>query len=204
MKYLKTINELSVTDTKLPTHERSRNIDETEFLEILRTHCQNFSFQNDPLYRLKPKSGDLQVFTPLPRNAKPLAFPDFFNKIENNPDYPVIRKNSLIGGTHLPSLIKLVEESVYYVIPFDGSELVFCPVVDLWAMADDRKKTPQTIGGKEPDKKHFVKVSYEKGFRIPSMKLNSIRPSNNGYEFFTSSPCLLIHESKIEWLRNNI
>jgi hypothetical protein len=24
------------------------------------------------------------------------------------------------------------------------------------------------------------------------------------YEFFTSSPCLLVHDSKMEWLKNNL
>lgn len=210
MKYLKTINELlSVTDYKLPIYERSRNIDESEFLEIFKTHCQNFSFDNDQLYRLKEKSGDLQVFTPMPRNAKPLAFPDFFNKIEGDPEYPVVRKNSLIGGTHLPTLKRLIDNATaYYVIPFDGSELVFCPIMDLLALADKKNGSRiQKIGGKDPGKEHFVKVSYEKEFIIPEEELRSIKnddSSKHGYEFFTSSPCLLISESKIDWLKNNI
>jgi len=212
MKHLKTINELLAgTDYKLPEYERSRDISEEEFLEILRTHCQNFSLDNDPLYRMKSKKGDLQLFTPMPRNAKPMAFPDFFDKIENNPDYPVIRKNSLIGGTNLTVLKVLISDiPPYHVIPFDGSELVFCPVMDLWALADDRKGEKQLIGGKEPGMENFIKVTYEKGFRIPSVELNNL-PNAKGktkmgeaYEFFTSSPSLLIHESKMDWLINNL
>jgi hypothetical protein len=147
----------------------------------------------------------------MPRNAKPVAFPKFFNDIENNPDYPVIRKNSLIGGTNLTVLKVLISDiPPYHVIPFDGSELVFCPVMDLWALADDRRGENQLIGGKEPGMKNFIKVTYEKGFRIPSVELNNL-PNAKGktkmgeaYEFFTSSPCLLIHDSKMDWLRNNL
>jgi len=212
MRYLKTINELlAMTDLNLPRFERSRDISEEEFLDIFHTHCQNFSIDNDPLYRMKDRRGDLQIFTPMPRNAKPLAFPDFFNKIENNPDYPVIRKNSLIGGTNLPVLKKLMGDMPpYHVIPFDGSELVFCPVMDLWALADDRNAKKQLIGGKEPGMENFIKVTYERGFKIPSVELNKLANSKGqthmgeAYEFFTSSPCLLIHDSKMEWLRNNL
>jgi hypothetical protein len=212
MKYLKTINELlAMSDYNLPQFERSRDLSEEEFLDIFRTHCQNFSLDNDPLYRVKSKKGDLQLFTPMPRNAKPLAFPDFFNKIENNPDYPVIRKNSLIGGTNLEVLKVLLDDiPPYHVIPFDGSELVFCPVMDLWALADDRRSKNQLIGGKEPGMENFIKVTYERGFKIPSDELNKL-PNSKGkthmgeaYEFFTSSPCLLVHDSKMEWLKNNL
>lgn len=218
MKHLKTINELLAgTDYKLPEYERSRDISEEEFLEIIRTHCRNFSLDNDPLYRMKVRKGDLQLFTPTPRNADPIAFPDFFNKIENNPDYPVSRKNSLIGGTNLTVLKNLTGDMpLYHVIPFDGSELVFCPAMDLWALADKignrlpRRGEKQLIGGKEPGMENFIKVTYERGFRIPSVELDKL-PNAKGktkmgeaYEFFTSSPCLLIHDSKMDWLRNNI
>lgn len=212
MKHLKTINELLAgTDYKLPKYERSRDISEEEFLDILRTHCQSFSLDNDPLYRIKSKKGDLQLFTPMPRNASPVAFPNFFNEIENDPDYPVIRKNSLIGGTNLRVLKALIEDiPPYHVIPFDGSELVFCPVMDLWALADNRNTKDQLISGKKPGKENFIKVTYEKGFKIPSVELNQL-PNAKGktkmgeaYEFFTSSPCLLIHDSKMNWFINNL
>ncbi len=203
---------LSVTDYNLPKLERSRDLSEEEFLDIFRTHCQNFSFDNDPLYRIKERKGDLQLFTPAPRNASPLAFPDFFNEIENDPDYPVVRKKSLIGGTNLKILRNLVSDvPPYHVIPFDGSELVFCPVMDLWALADNRKvRKNQTIGGKKPSKENFIKVTYEKNFRSPSDELNKLPVSKGktsrgeAYEFFTSSPCLLVHDSKINWFKENI
>ena len=212
MKHLKTINELLAgVDSNLPTFERSKDISEEEFLDILRTRCQNFSFSNDPLYRIKIRKGDLQLFTPMPRNAIPVAFPNFFNEIENDPEYPVVRKNSLIGGTNLEILKRLVDDvPPYHVIPFDGSELVFCPVADLWGLDDDKSARKQLIGGKKPGKENFIKVTYEKAFRIPSSELNTL-PNAKGktrmgeaYEFFTSSPCLLIHDSKMGWLRNNI
>lgn len=212
MKYLKSINELlAPSDPNLPNLERSRDLSEEEFLDIFKTHCQNFSLDNDSLYRMKDRKGDLQLFTPMPRNARPLAFPDFFNEIENDPEYPVVRKNSLIGGTNLKILKSLCGDiPPYHVIPFDGSELVFCPAMDLWALADDRKAKSQTIGGKKPSKENFIKVTYEKNFRIPSVELNKL-PNSKGktrfgdaYEFFTSSPCLLVHDSKMNWFRNNL
>lgn len=211
MKYLKSINELfSITDTDLPNLQRSRDLGEEEFLQIFKTHCQNYSLNNDPLYRLKTKKGDLQLFTSMPRNAKPLAFPDFFNEIENDPEYPVVRKNSLIGGTNLEALKKLIDNiPPYHVIPFDGSELVFCPVIDLWALADNRRDKIQTIGGKKPSKENFIKVTYEKNFKVPSDELNKL-PNSKGktnlgyaYEFFTSSPCLLVHDSKMNWFKRH-
>jgi len=179
MKHLKTINELlAVTDSELPRFERSKDISEEEFLDIFRKNCQNFSLNNDALYRIKERKGDLQLFRPMPRNAKPLAFADFFNKIENNPDYPVIRKNSLIGGTNLKVLKHLMGNiPPYHVIPFDGSELVFCPVMDLWALSDDKRAKKQLIGGKEPGMENFIKVTYERGFRIPSVELNKLTNS---------------------------
>lgn len=62
---------------------------EEEFLDILRDKCKNFSFENDMLWRSKQSNTPLQLFKPEFRNRDMiLAFPDFFNKIENDDEYP--------------------------------------------------------------------------------------------------------------------
>lgn len=215
MKYLKNFikfeESLAVTDSSIPKAERTKPLTEDEFLEILNENCKNFSFDNDLLWRNKVKKTDIELFNPSPRNASPLAFPKFFNKIEKDPDYPVVRKNSLIGGTNKDILDRLVGLDNYLVIPFDNSDIVFCPVVDLWAMDDSRMEKSEKVNKEPVDKKHFVKVSYTKDFRIPSDELELRRSRYNlrggpehGYEFFTSSPCLLVHNSKVDWLRSVI
>lgn len=200
---------LALTNFDLGEINRTKKLSEEEFLETFNNNCKNFSFSNDLLWRSKSKKFDLELFEPNYRNAKPLAFPDFFNKIENDPDYPVIRKKSLIGGTN-PKINKLlVGYDNYLVIPFDNSEVVFCPTMDLLAMASDRKMIGcSTVrGGEQVGPQHFIKVKYTQNFRIPREQLDKIRNSlnidyrgkDNGYEFFISSPCLMIHKDKIDW-----
>jgi hypothetical protein len=212
MKYLKRFEEsLAGIDQSLPVMERTKKLSEEEFIQILNDKCKNFSFNSDLLWRNKKKKNDLELFNPNPRNAKPVAFPNFFNEIEKDPDYPVVRKKSLIGGTNKNLLKDFVELDNYLVIPFDNSEIVFCPVFDLWALVDDRKSGREIVNNEPISKKHFVKVEYTKNFTIPNDKLDFI--INNyykkylgkqeyGYEFFTSSPCLLVHESKVDWLKS--
>ena len=76
-------------------------------------------------------------------------------------------------------------------------------------MSDDRR-TP-LIKGNPIGKEHFLSVDYTKNFTIPVDELDRLRiqfnlmgSSDIGYEFFTSSPCLLVHESKLNWFHNNI
>ena len=213
MKHLKTfefwISEtIARTDSKLEDIKRCKTLSDEEFLEILKKNCKNFSLSNDELWRNKVKGGDLELFTPNYRRADPLAFPKFFNRIENDENYPVVRKKSLIGGTKSDIVKKLVGADNYLVIPFDNSEIVFCPVVDLWAMDDERGKSSELVNKEPVSDKNFIKVSYTKHFTIPEKELGRIHTkrsnSSVGYEFFTSSPCLLVHESKLNWLRNNI
>lgn len=214
MKYIKRFSKfegLSISDTNIPFIQRTKNLSEDELIEIFNMNCKNFSFSNDLLWRNKIKKYDFELFNPSPRNASPLAFPNFFNKIENDPDYPVVRKNSLIGGTNKDVVKQLVGFENYLIIPFDNSELVFCPIVDLWAMDDDRRNKSELVNKEPIDMKHFVKTSYSKRFKIPVGELESIRSkyrlkgsSQHGYEFFTSSPCLMIHESKVNWFKSII
>jgi len=213
LKSYKSFEGLAGVDLSLAKIDRTKELSEEEFLQILSENCKNFSFSNDVLWRSKAKKYDLEIFTPNPRNAKPLAFPTFFNKIEKDPNFPVVRKMSLIGGTDKDILKKLVGDDIYQVIPFDGSEIVFCPIVDLWAMRD--KVSPmdkvETVGQEPVGEEHFIKVTYDKDFKIPFDELEKmatelkLRGSRGvGYEFFTSSPCLLIHESKIDWLKGKV
>ena len=175
----------------------------SDFLEILNENCKNFSFDNTQLWRSKTKKYNLELFTPTPRNADPLAFKDFFNEIEHNTEeYPVVRKNSLIGGTDKEICKFLVGGDMYLVIPFDDSEIVFCPIMDLWAMSDDRRNLTgknMMVKGRPISKDDFTKVSYTKDFQYLDKGWN-----DKGCEFFISSPCLLVHESKIDWLKKNL
>ena len=105
MRYLKNfdffIEGISVPDSNIAEIIRCRDLNEEEFLDILKSNCKNFSFKNDLLWRSKGKrGGDFELFEPNLRRAKPLAFPKFFNSIKDNPDFPVKRQKSLIGGTN--------------------------------------------------------------------------------------------------------
>jgi hypothetical protein len=194
---------LARTDSNLKELKRTKELNGSDFLEILNENCKNFSFDNTQLWRSKTKKYDLELFTPAPRNADPLAFKDFFNEIEKNiEEYPVVRKNSLIGGTDKEICKFLVGGDMYLVIPFDDSEIVFCPMMDMWAMSDNRKNLTgknMLVNGRPISKDNFKKVSYTKNFQYLDKGWN-----NKGCEFFISSPCLLVHESKIDWLKKNM
>jgi hypothetical protein len=74
--------------------------------------------------------------------------------------------------------------------------------MDLWALSDDRSNHSNLLVNGVPSKDNFTKVIYDKKFKIPYKG-----KSNNMViqcEFFISSPCLLLHESKIDWLKENI
>lgn len=211
MRYLKKFEGISLTDSKMDKIDRTRELSDDEFLDILHKNCTNFSLSNDSLWRSKIKKYDLELFTPNYRNSNALAFPKFFDKIEKDPDYPVIRKMSLIGGTDKKNVKRLVDCDMYQVIPFDNSDIVFCPTIDLWAMDDNRREKSELVDNKPVGPEHFVKVPYAKKFTVPVIELESIRRKYGirggrdiGYEFFISSPCLLLHESKLDWLINNI
>ena len=212
MKHLKSFSESNLVnvDPDMDKIDRTKELSEEEFLEILNTKCKNFSFMNDLLWRGKPKKYDLELFEPGYRNTKGMTFVNFFNKIENDPDYPVVRKKSLIGGTHKENVERITEFKTYMVIPFDNSEIVFCPIIDLMGIQDD-PKSGKLKDGSPVTKDVFVKVPYTKNFQVPKTEIEIIRSKyklrgsrETGYEFFTSSPCLLVYDDKINWLRNNI
>jgi hypothetical protein len=212
MKYLKSFQESNLVsvDPDMEKIDRTKELSEVEFLNILHTECKNFSFMNDLLWRGKPKKYDLELFEPGYRNTKGMTFVNFFNKIENDPNYPVVRKKSLIGGTHKENVERITEFKSYMVIPFDDSEIVFCPIIDLMGIQDS-PKSGKLKDGSPVTKDVFVKVNYTKDFKVPTVDIETIRDKYKlrgtratGYEFFTSSPCLLVYDDKINWLRNNI
>lgn len=203
LKYGSFSEGLARTDNSLPVLSRTKEINGADLLQMLEENCKNFSFENTQLWRSKTKKYNFELFKPGPRNADPLAFKDFFNDIEHNIDeYPVVRKNSLIGGTDKEICKKLVCNDVYLVIPFDDSEIVFCPIMDMWAMGDDRRNLSgknMLVGGKPISKDNFTKVSYTENFQYLDKG-----KGGHGCEYFISSPCLLVHESKIDWLKENM
>jgi hypothetical protein len=207
-RYNSFVESLARTDSSLLKLKRTNELNGADFLEIFNDNCKNFSFDNPQLWRSKTKKYSLELFKPAPRNANPLAFKDFFDEIEGNiNEYPVVRKNSLIGGTNRDMCKLLAGEDMYVVIPFDNTEIVFCPVMDLWALSDDKSNrtgSNMLVNGIPISKDNFTKVIYDKNFKIPYKGRLTKKYGDAGCEFFLSSPCLLLHESKIDWLKKNI
>lgn len=185
---------------------RTKPVTEDEFLEIIRENCKNFSFMNDVLWRKSNRSfGDLGLFSEKERKQTigNYNYKEFFDLRK---DYPVPRYKSLIGSTSKEGADFFGSDSdMYMVIPFDNSQIVFAgtPDLALWSKL-----------GQEFIDNLFTMKEYSKGFQVPVDELSLIRDKSKlgsfekakklGFEFFTTSPCLLIHESKIDWLRNNI
>ena len=209
MKYLKTFEGMN---------EKYQSITEEEFVKLFKEKCKIFSFGNDPLYR-----GDEEVFefgyhNPIERRDRGITYIDYFVQKEKDLEkYPVVRKNSLIGvggsNSDKKEMIRLAGilgdntfeglSPVYRIIPFDNSELVFCPIGDL-KMLDDFGRVKDV---KDDD---FIKVSYTENFKVPVEELTKIQKNifgntkytKHGFEFFTSSPCLLIPHQNEDFLKN--
>ncbi|MCK9416304.1 hypothetical protein M0Q97_06570 [Candidatus Dojkabacteria bacterium] len=197
MIYLKTFERLN---------QKYQAISKEKFEEILKDKCKNFSLDNDQLFR-----GDQEIFNygyhnPIERNTAGITFVDFFREKEKDTEkYPVLRKNSLIGvGGASDNTLKQVAfnlsydedepTEVYRVIPFDNSKIVFCPTVDLLII----KYLNNTIEINDDD---FIMVEYNKNFKVPQDKLSEITQRllgnkykvKKGFEFFMSSPALLVN-----------
>ena len=161
---------------------------------------------NDVLWRKSNRSfGDLGLFSEKERKQTigNYNYKEFFDLRK---DYPVPRYKSLIGSTSKEGADFFGSDSdMYMVIPFDNSQIVFAgtPDLALWSKL-----------GQEFIDNLFTMKEYSKGVQVPVDELSLIRDKSKlgsfekakklGFEFFTTSPCLLIHESKIDWLRNNI
>lgn len=209
MRYLKTINELFTdVDTIISKESKTRTkpLSEEEFLEIVRTKCTNFSFMNDELWRKTNRDfGSLGLFSEKERKAT-IGKYNYATFFDLRKEYPVPRYKSLIGSTSKEGADYFGSDSdLYMVIPFDNSQIVFAGSPDLALWSKIEQEFTDDL---------FVMCEYTKDFRIPIEELISIRNDSKlggfkkveplGFEFFITSPCLLIHESKINWLRNNL
>ena len=83
MKHLKYFESLLTNpDPNLENINRTTELSEERFLQILNDKCKNFSFMNDELWRGKFKKSDLELFEPNYRNTRGITFTKFFNEIE--------------------------------------------------------------------------------------------------------------------------
>jgi len=200
------VNESVESIESRESKTRTKSISEDEFLEMIKKNCKNFSFMNDPLWRKSNKEfGDLGLFIEKERRQTigKYNYKEFFDLRK---DYPVPRYKSLIGSTSKEGADFFGSDSdMYMVIPFDNSQIIFAgsPDLALWSKS-----------GQEFTDDLFIMKEYTKEFQVPVDELSSIRRTSTlgnfekvvklGFEFFITNPCLLIHESKINWLRNNI
>lgn len=203
---------------------RTRKIDKDEFLDILKKHCKNWSPKNDQLWRGNSRIDyDFGHFSAIEKRKKGISFQKWFDELEKDPiNYPVIRNKSLIGlcgGTEngmkraTSMLGANVGGNVYNIIPYDNSPMVISPVVDLELLT--KLDVPFAKAYNNLPNGLFTKVEYTKNFKVPipeirkkyergkkRMRANTMFSESleHGFEFFISSPCLLIHEDQMDWL----
>lgn len=202
MKFILEFNEYS--DRESPT--RTKSLSKEEFLEILKKECNQFSFNNDQLYRRTNNSfGKFGLFLEAERKGTigQYLYKDFFNMRKG---YPVPRYKSLIGSTSLDGAAYFGSEStVYLVIPFDNSEIVFAGSPDLAIWSKSKQEFTDDL---------FILEKYKSNFKIPLNKLEFIRNTSSlssytsldkyGFEFFTNSSCLLLDIKEIDWLKEEL
>lgn len=204
MKHLKIFEEF-VPDTfaSVESKTRTKPLTEEEFLNIFNDNCKNFSFMNDQLWRKSGREfGQLGLFLEKERRGT-IGQYNYKTFFDLRKDYPVPRYKSLIGSTSKEGADFFGSgNDIYLVIPFDNSQIIFAGTPDLALWAKLNQDFTDDL---------FVMTEYTKGFEVPkeleiirdTSKLGSFtKARQHGFEFFTTSPCLLIHESKINWLRN--
>ena len=186
---------------------RTKSLTKEEFLSILKENCSYFSFNNDQLYRKTNNFfGKYGLFTSEERKGTigNYSYNTFFNLRKN---YPVPRYKSIIGSTNKEGAKYFGSSNlVCLVIPFDNSEIVFAgaPDLGLWSVVDQQFTDDL-----------FVLKNYDKDFKIPNKRLESILQSSKlsswtnisqkyGFEFFTNSNCLLLDLSEIDWLKKEL
>ncbi len=188
-------------------NSRCEDLDEKSFLDIFFRECSNFSFENDQLWRGKGRGG-LQIFRESERRSTigQYSYKDFFDLRR---EYPVPRYKSLIGSTTLEGAKYFgMAETTFLVMPFNNSNIVFagCPDIAMWTKVIPKIEFTDDL---------FIMKQYEKDFKVPNNELFKIlsiskplsdnkRLAGYGYEFFTNSNCLLLPESKIDWLKSVI
>lgn len=199
---------------KIESKTRTKPLTDEQFIEIFKENCEYFSFDNDLLWRRSNKSfGEFGLFIPTER-ARTIGKLNYKNYFDLRSNYIVKRQNSLIGSTSANATTLLGSElhgDVFLVIPFDESNIVFAGTPDLAYWADE--------GGFEENMYSddmFVLTKYKENFKIPTDKLvnildrtlpkysKTIQNKDMGFEFFTSSNCLLLHKDRIDWLKENL
>ena len=190
-----------------------QEIDEKDFLKILEENCKNFSLDDDPLYRGDVIDFPFILHNPEERNTRGITHVDFFIEKEKDIEkYPVIRKNSSmgVGGGNIKEMQSVVSilgdfdgSQIYRIIPFDNSKLVFCPAFDLAVL-----KMFHDVNDVQDD--NFIMTEYTKNFKVPVDGLKELQKeiignnkyASKGFEFFTSSNCLLINIKNIKSIKN--
>lgn len=177
---------------------RTKPLTQDEFVQLFKSNCTQFNFENDQLYR---GCGDLGEFA-LYKEKERLStygdnypYHDFFNARK---EYPVPRFKSTIGSTSILAACVLGEmsTSVYLVIPFDNSKIILCPAPDMAMGALGQKDIKYSDD-------MFEMIEYSSNFQIDKKKIQqnfdllakqtgrSISIEKAGIEFFTNSDCLL-------------
>jgi len=203
MKYLKIFEDFPNNFASVESKSRTKPLTDEEFLKIFNENCKNFSFFNDQLWRKAGSEfGELGLFLEKERRGTIGSY-NYKTFFDLRKDYPVPRYKSLIGSTTKEGADFFGSGSDnYLVIPFDNSQIVFAGSPDLALWAKLNQEFTDDL---------FIMVEYTKAFEVPK-ELEIIRDTSKlgkfvkakqyGFEFFTTSPCLLIHESKVDWLRN--
>lgn len=195
-------------------HSKYNELTLVEFKELLANNCKNYSPDNNQLYRGDSIEEKYLLHSPIERYGG-ITYTDFFDlKAKDTEKYPVVRHNSLIGvgGGNKPQMLEfckiigstdgMIDSDAYVVIPFDNSKLVFCPSVDLYIL-----DTVNHI--KNVNDEDFVMCEYTENFKVPVSEIEEIQKrlkvsnkhNDKGFEFFTSSPCLLINIKELKSLK---
>lgn len=202
MKFILEFNEYSDRESQT----RTKGLSKEEFLQILKKECSQFSFSNDQLYRRTNNSfGKFGLFLEAERKRTigKYSYTDFFDMRRG---YPVPRYKSLIGSTSLDGAAYFGSDStVYLVIPFDNSEIVFAGAPDLALWSKSKQEFTDDL---------FILEKYKSNFKIPLNRLEFIRNTSSlssytsldkyGFEFFTNSSCLLLDIKEIDWLKEEL
>ena len=146
LKFMRLILEFEEFKTK-ESKTRTKPLNEDDLLRIINENCKNFSFNNDLLWRGTNRHfGDFGIWFESERKGTigDYSYKKFF---DDRKGYPVPRYKSLIGSTQKGGASYLSSDgSVYMVIPFDNSQIVFAgsPDLGLWS------KTGQSFSDDNP------------------------------------------------------
>lgn len=208
MKYLKSFIESIDLDevTTRSSDSRTKSISKEECLEIIKDNCKNFSLSNGELWRKSGSGfGKMGLFFQKERKET-IGKYNYNTFFDLRKEYPVPRHKSLIGSTSKEGADFFGSGGdLYFVIPFDNTQIVFAgsPDLAMWSRLDQVFTDDL-----------FIMKEYTKNFQVPEVELVSILDSSAlssfykakkfGFEFFTNGPCVLIHESEMNWFINNL